>query len=79
MSDICYEKSYRVIDRFESTRREKHLSSVIPAVGKMLKPIKADLATIKGQLDGIGTAIDDLTRRIEEIEKLLKTKKVKVP
>ena len=50
------------------------------AVGKMLKPVRADLTTIKGQLDGIGSAIDDLTKRIEEIEKILKVKaKVKVP
>jgi len=37
------------------------LSHVIPAVGKMLKPIKEDLTTIKGQLDGISKSIDDLT------------------
>jgi len=53
------------------------LSQVIPAVGKMLKPIKEDLMTIKGQLDGISKSIDDLTERIEEIEKILKASKVK--
>jgi len=44
----------------------------------MLKPIKNDLTTIKEQLDGISTAIDALTRRIEEIEKILKREKVMV-
>ena len=55
------------------------VKDVYMAVGKMLKPVKADLATIKGQLDGISTAIDDLTKRIEEIEKILKAKKARVP
>ena len=53
------------------------MSQVIPAVGKLLKPIKEDLTTIKGQLDGISKSIDDLTERIEEIEKILKASKVK--
>ena len=53
------------------------MSHVKPAVGKMLKPIKEDLTTIKGQLDGISKSIDDLTERIEEIEKILKASKVK--
>jgi hypothetical protein len=30
------------------------------------------LTTIKGQLDQISTAVEDLSRRIEEIEKILK-------
>ena len=53
-------------------------SNVYAAVGKMLKPVKADLTQIKAKLDGISTSIDDLTIRIEEIEKILKTQKVKV-
>jgi len=47
----------------------------------MLKPIKEDLTTIKGQLDGISKSIsksiDDLTERIEEIEEILKASKAK--
>jgi len=35
-------------------------------------------ATIKAHLDGISTAIDDLTKRIEEIEEILKKEKVMV-
>jgi archaellum component FlaC len=57
--------------------RENNLSRVIPAVGKLLKPIKEDLTTIKGQLDGISKSIDDLTERIEEIEEILKASKAK--
>lgn len=54
--------------------------SAFAAVNKGLKPIKADLATIKGQLDQIGTTIEDLSKRIEEIERILKaqTEKEKV-
>jgi len=51
--------------------------SVIPAVGRMLKPVKKDLATIKEQLNRISTSIDDLRDRIEAIEKILKASKVK--
>jgi archaellum component FlaC len=52
--------------------------SVYQAVGKMLKPVKADLEEIKDKLDGISTSVDDLRTRIEEIEKILKAGKVKV-
>lgn len=47
-------------------------------VKNQLKSVKDDLVTIKEQLNGISTAIDDLTERIGEIEKILKEKKVKV-
>jgi prefoldin subunit 5 len=46
-----------------------------------VKPIKEDLVTIKGQLDQVNTTLQDLTRRIEEIERLVKEeqkKKVRV-
>jgi archaellum component FlaC len=51
---------------------------VYMAIGKMLKPVKKDLSPIKEQLDRISTSLDDLVTRIEEIEKILKGKKVKV-
>ena len=58
-------------------RWRKNLSSVIPTVGRMLKPVKEDLATIKDQLNRISTSIDDLRDRIEAIEKILKASEVK--
>jgi len=47
------------------------MSDIYAAVGKMLKPVKADLATIKQQLDTISASIDELRDRMEEIEKVL--------
>ena len=47
------------------------MSNVYAAVGKMLKPVKADLATIKGQLNTISTSLDEMRDRMEEIEKVL--------
>lgn len=42
--------------------------SAFAAVNKGLQPIKADLATIKTQLDQIGTTLEDLSNRAAEIE-----------
>ena len=47
------------------------MSNIYAAVGKMLKPVKEDLATIKEQLTTISTSIDELRDRMEEIEKVL--------
>jgi len=47
------------------------MSNIYAAVGKMLKPVKEDLATIKQQLNAISTSIDELRDRMEEIEKVL--------
>ena len=46
-------------------------------VKQQLISVKKDLTTIKDQLTRIGTSIDDLRDRIEEIEKILKASKVK--
>lgn len=51
--------------------------AVFAAVNSGLKPIKNDLETIKGQLGQISDTVEDLARRIEEIEKLLKAEKKK--
>lgn len=53
-------------------------SNIYMAVGKMLKPVKATLDTIIAQLDGIQTTLNDLTIRIEEIEKMMKAEKTTV-
>jgi prefoldin subunit 5 len=42
-----------------------------------VKPIKDDLQTIKGQLGEISDTVNDLLKRIEQIEKLLKEQQKK--
>lgn len=37
-----------------------------------VQPIKKDLETIKSQLNKIGTTLEDLRNRVEEIEQLVK-------
>jgi septal ring factor EnvC (AmiA/AmiB activator) len=47
------------------------MANMYAAVGKMLKPVKSDLATIKDQLTAISNSLDEMRDRMEEIEKVL--------
>jgi peptidoglycan hydrolase CwlO-like protein len=53
------------------------MNNIYEALGSKLKPIKADLEEIKTKLDAANNGIEDLRTRIEEIEKVLKEKKIK--